>query len=418
MIPRIKSVEITNFKSLSDVRVDLEPFTVFVGTNGSGKSNFIDALAFVQECLADSVEVALNRRGGTMHVINRAKEPKSSSTFGIPTFPGIRLGLTIELEPNVTAEYAFEIDTWLPWSVKPRAGFSIAYESCVLEGPGGRKSEYVVERGQFKTSVPGIKPHISGDNLALRLISGVEEFQPLWWFLHSMRFYSIDPGKLRELQTPDSGLFLKRDGSNSTSVLKRIDEGVRWAEPRHEQLLNKLLSEACQGVRTVATRPVANKETLSFYQDIGLEAPVEFDAMDMSDGTLRVLGLALSVLQPMPQVVGIEEPEATVHPALLEMIMEVLMDASNEKQVLITTHSPEVLDQKELKDSQIRMVYLRKGQTVIAPLSVSTREVVQEGLYSPGELLKMGEIRPDDDAPDISSHGPSSFDETEVDKTV
>ena len=102
MIPRIKSVEISNFKSLSDVRVDLELFTVFVGANASGKSNFIDALAFVQDCLANSVEAALNRRGGWRHVINRAKDITSGSTF-----PGIRFDLTIELTPDVTAEYAF-----------------------------------------------------------------------------------------------------------------------------------------------------------------------------------------------------------------------------------------------------------------------------------------------------------------------
>jgi len=129
MIPRIKSVEITNFKSLADVRVYLEPFTVFVGANGSGKSNFVDALAFIQECLADSVEAAVNRRGGWVHVINRAKDRKSG-----PTFPGLRFSLTIELRPDLTAEYELEIDTWVN---RPSRPFSIAYESCVLKDPGG-----------------------------------------------------------------------------------------------------------------------------------------------------------------------------------------------------------------------------------------------------------------------------------------
>ncbi|MGB6064527.1 MAG: AAA family ATPase [Desulfomonilaceae bacterium] len=412
MVPRIKSVEISNFKSLSDVRVDLEPFTVFVGTNGSGKSNFIDALAFVQECLADSVETALNRRGGWQHVMNRAKDLTSGSTV-----PGIRFSLLIELASDVTAEYTFEIDTWVNHSSRP---FSIAYESCVLQDPSGVTSEFQVGRGEFSKPIPGIKPRISADNLALRVVSGVEEFEPLWEFLYSMRFYDIDPGRLREPQSPDAGMFLKRDGSNAASVLERIrrtKKGI-WDDPPVVQLLTKLLSEVCPGTLGVATRSTDNKETLSFYQDIGLDDPEDFDALDMSDGTLRVLGLALSVLQPLPKVVGIEEPEATVHPALLEMIMEILMGASNEKQVLITTHSPEILDQKELEDSQIRMVYWKKGQTVIAPLSVSTREVVREGLYSPGELLKMDEIRPDEDAPDISSHDPSLFDETEADKAV
>jgi len=188
MIPRIKSVEISNFKSLSDVRVDLEPFTVFVGTNGSGKSNFIDALAFIQECVADSVDVALNRRGGTTHVMNRAKDSVSARGWSSPPF-GIRFHLAIDLQEDVTAEYSFEIgDTWFPGSGKEPRLFSIAHESCVIEGPGRSRFEFLVERGEFKISVPEIKPHISADSLALRVMSGVEEFRPLWWFLYNMSF--------------------------------------------------------------------------------------------------------------------------------------------------------------------------------------------------------------------------------------
>ncbi|MGO9122567.1 MAG: AAA family ATPase [Desulfomonilaceae bacterium] len=405
MIPRIVSVEIENFKSLSHVQVFLEPFTVFVGTNGSGKSNFVDALAFIQECLADSVEAALNRRGGWTHVINRAKYLTSGATF-----PGMRFCLRIQLQPEMTAEYDFEIDTWLPPLSK--RSFSIASESCIIDS-AGLKSEFQASRGDFTTSIPGIKPRISDDNLALRLMSGVEEFEPLWEFLYSMKFYDIDPGKLREPQAPDAGMFLKRDGSNAASVLARMRKGKTgiWEDPEDVQLLTKLLSQVCPGIHGLQTHSVGDKETVSFLQDIGLPDPEDFEALDMSDGTLRALGLLLSVLQPRPKVVGIEEPETSVHPALIEMIMEVLMGASNEKQVLLTTQSPEVLDQKELGDSQIRMLYLEKGQTVIAPLSDSSRDVIRERLYSPGELLKMNEIGPD-------SYGPNSSGETEIDKTV
>ena len=71
MIPRIRLVQIKNYKSLAAVSVELEPFTVFVGPNGSGKSNFFDALAFVQECLSESVELALRHRGGIEMVLGK-----------------------------------------------------------------------------------------------------------------------------------------------------------------------------------------------------------------------------------------------------------------------------------------------------------------------------------------------------------
>jgi predicted ATPase len=116
----------------------------------------------------------------------------------------------------------------------------------------------------------------------------------------------------------------------------------------------------------------------------------------MSDGTLRVLGLLLAVYQPgQHSVVAIEEPEATVHPAVTELLVQVFMDASNERQILLTTHSPDILDQKELEDTQIRVVSLVQSRTQVSPLSDSSRKAIREKLYTPGELLRAGELGPD-----------------------
>jgi predicted ATPase len=135
---------------------------------------------------------------------------------------------------------------------------------------------------------------------------------------------------------------------------------------------------------------------LRFKQDIGLSQPWVFPAVSMSDGTLRALGLLLAIYQPaQPTVVGIEEPEATIHPAIAEVIMQVLLDASNERQVLITTHSPDILDQKELQDCQIRAVIWSKGRTVITNASAADRQAIHEHLYSAGELLRIGELGPE-----------------------
>ena len=110
----------------------------------------------------------------------------------------------------------------------------------------------------------------------------------------------------------------------------------------------------------------------------------------MSDGTLRVLGLLLAVGQPTPSLVGIEEPEATVHPAIIEMIMEVLLDASNEKQVLITAYSPEVLDYKELNESSIRVVVSENGRTVIAPASEADKKIIRSIFIPLGNFYESG----------------------------
>ena len=378
MIPLISRVDIWNYKSLAQVSVGLGPFCVFIGPNGSGKSNFIDALAFVHECLSGSVELAFKNRGGISSVRRKSA--------GHPTHIGIRL--ILDLGDNLCADYSFEI------AARRIEQFSVARERCVVERLMGERHVFEIEDGKFKKEIPGIRPRVSPDRLALFAASATEEFRPVYDFLTAMRLYSIVPGTLRELQEPDSGEFLKPDGSNAAAVLKRIRDENQGDE-RYDRLC-RLLSRVVQGVRKVEYRAVGQRETLQFKQEVGLKHPWTFEALNMSDGTLRALGLLLAVYQPgRPKVVMIEEPEATIHPAATEVIVQVLEAAAQERQVLLTTHSPDILDYKELNDTQIRVVTMDRNATSIAPVSQEGRKAIRERLYTPGELFRLDELNPD-----------------------
>lgn len=378
MIPRVQQVQIRNYKSIAQIAVNLDRFTVLVGPNGAGKSNFIDALAFVQECLSESIELAFKNRGGIAAV--------RRISAGHPTHIGIRL--VLNLGDHQFADYAFEI------AAKPKEKFSVARERCVVEKLMGIRHAFEIEDGKFTTEIPGIRPKVAPDRLALFAASATEEFRPVYDFLTSMRFYSIVPVRLRELQEPDSGDFLKRDGSNAAAVLKRLQDEAS-GNGQYNRLC-RLLSKVVEGVEKVEYKAIGQKETLQFKQDVGLQHPWTFNGLNMSDGTLRVLGLLLAVYQPGPySVIAIEEPEATVNPAVAEVVVEVLMDAAKERQVLLTSHSPDILDYKDLTDTQIRVVSMEHGRTLIAPVSQAGRDAIRERLYTPGELLRSGELTPD-----------------------
>ncbi|MBM4274283.1 MAG: chromosome segregation protein SMC [Deltaproteobacteria bacterium] len=378
MIPHIKQVRIRNYKSIGQLNVRLEPFTVFVGPNGSGKSNFIDALAFVKDCLADSLESAFRKRGGIGAVRRRSA--------GHPT--NIEISIVMDLGDSRLASYSFRISAMF------EKKFSVAFERCKVQGLFEKEHEFKIEEGKFVKEIAGIKPKLSLDRLGLYAASATEGFRHVYDFLTSMRFYSIIPKELRELQESDQGDYLSREGSNAAAILRRLkkDEQSAW---RYKRLCN-LLSKVVQGIDQVEYHPVGQKETIQIKQDVGTKYPWTFDALNMSDGTLRILGLLLAVYQPgFHSVIAIEEPESTVHPAVTEIIIEVLMDASNERQVLITTHSPDILDYKYLQDSQIRIVTMENYSTLIAELSQSSRQAIREHLYTPGELLRSGELTPD-----------------------
>jgi len=378
VIPHIREVRIRNYKCVDQAAVSLEPFTLLVGPNGSGKSNFIDCLAFVQECLAESIELAFKNRGG----INAVRRKSG----GHPTHIGI--GLSLYLHDGGMADYGFEI------AAEKAGGFRVARESCRRRPFMGPEAAFEVVDGEFIKEIAGIRPKVSPDRLALFAASATEEFRPVFDFLTSMRFYSVAPERLRELQDPDPGVYLKRDGSNAAAVLKQVKQ-AGGGNDRYARLC-RLLSRVVKGLSSVEYRPVGQKETLQFRQDVGLAHPWRFDALNMSDGTLRALGLLLAVYQVgKASVVAVEEPEATVHPAVMEVIVDVLVDASNDRQVLVTTHSPDILEHKGIRDSQIRVVTLDQNRTLICPLSEASREAVRSKLYTLGELLRSDELSAD-----------------------
>lgn len=389
-VARLRQVHIRNYKSIGQATVDLRPLTLFVGPNGAGKSNFLDALAFVSDCLNDSPEMAFKNRGGIAAVRRRSG--------GHPTHIGIRL--LMELADNQLADYAFEI------AAQRGEKFSIAREKCVVQEFMGATHSFERRGGEFTTEIPGIRARVAADRLGLFVASATDEFRPLFDFLSSMSFYSIVPSKLRELQLPDAGDLLKRDGSNAAAVLKQIQD----QSPERYSRICSLLSAAVNGIEGASHRSVGQFETVEFRQDVGLKHAWTFDALNVSDGTLRLLGLLLAVYQPgSATVLGIEEPEATVHPAVTEQILEVLQDAARLRQVLVTTHSPDLLDFPELDDDSLRVVTNPRNVTTISPLAETSRAAVHEHLYTSGELMRSGELEGDVEAAEELAHQMTLF---------
>lgn len=377
----IHKVHIKNYKSIANASVDLEKLIILIGPNGAGKSNFIDALSFVQQSLEDSIELGFKNRGGIGAVRRKSG--------GHPTHIGIRLSMV--LKDNIFADYAFEI------AAKPKEQFQVARERCMIKHVLHGEYSFETKGGVFIKEIPGVRARLAPDRLALFAASATDEFRPVYDFLSSMRFYSIVPARLRELQEPDPGDFLKRDGRNAAAVLKRLRE-ISNGNNKYERIC-RLLSKVVEGVEKVEYTSVGQKEALKFKQQVGLKDPWTFDALNMSDGTLRILGLLLAVYQQNQSTfIGIEEPESTVHPAVTELIMQVLVDAANERQVVVTTHSPDILDYKYISHEKLRVVKMKKGSTLIAPVIESSREAIKEHLYTPGELLRNDELLPDENA--------------------
>ena len=374
-VPHVRRVRVRNFKSIADAVVDLGALTVFVGANGAGKSNFTDVLAFVRDALTHSVDLAFKNRAG-IQAVRRI-------SVGHPRNIGV--GLSMSLAGGTSAVYEFEI------GAESDGGFRVLKERCEVRAPFASPTLFETHHGEFVHNVPGIRPKLAADRLALVAVSALEEFSPVFDFLTGMQFYSIVPQRLRSMQEADAGDILADDGRNAPAVLKRLEK----EDPEGYRRVCRLLANVVEGVKSVSHRSLGAMETLEFRQDVGQKTPWRFEAQSMSDGTLRVLGLLLAIYQTGDaSLVSIEEPESTVHPAVADLLLEVFRDAAHDRQILVTTHSPDILDSKHLLPDQVRVVRMERGVTQIGRMSDVDRSTVIDHLYTPGELLRNRELTP------------------------
>jgi predicted ATPase len=273
--PFLKRVRIRDYKSIATVDVELGQLTVLVGRNGSGKSNFLDALRFVADGLQASLDHAIKSRGG-IEAIRRIGAERSRS---------FAIALDVSLPGRQTAVYELEI------AARQKGGFQIARESLRFQAAGDVVlASYEVELGTLvKASLDNMSP-ASTDRLYLVSASGFPQFRAVYDFLVSMGFYNLSPETMREFQTPDAGEILHRDGSNIASVISRLNRD----QPEGAERIRSYLSTITPGIEDVEWISMGPRETLYFTQRFA-SAPEGrgLFAASMSDGTLRALGILL-----------------------------------------------------------------------------------------------------------------------------
>lgn len=379
----VTRVVLKNYKSIAACDVELGDLTFLVGPNGSGKSNFVDALRFVADALRTSLDHAMRERGGISEVRRRSK--------GHPTHFGVRV--EVSLSSGQTGHYAFRI------GARPQGGFEVQTEECFVHPaePLEPSPMFRVRSGAVTSSIKS-PPPAQADRLYLVTASGFPEFRPIFDALSRMGFYNLNPAEIAKPQKPDQGDLLARDGSNIASVVDQMEKRKDPAKIRIEEYLGKVVP----GIRGVTNKGVGGMETLEFRQSVpGDPNPWKFPAASMSDGTLRSLGVLVALLQSpngsgvAVPLVGIEEPEIALHPAASGVLLDALSEASLTTQVVVTSHSADLLDDVRVGTEAILAVMARDGVTFIAPVDDVGRQALYDRLYTAGELLRLDQLMPD-----------------------
>jgi predicted ATPase len=385
MEPVIQTLILKRFRSIPAEAVHFDNPTFLVGRNGSGKSNLRDAIDFLAESMVSPLQAVFDRRGGISVVRNRSS---------VRSYPP-NLGLGVELGPvneeGKGPHYAFEI------RALKNHGFEVLREQCIVYSQRGSEPFWFNRsKNKFDTNVSGLNPALEPAALGLPVVAGEAKFAPVLRTLAAMLSYAIEPAKLREMQDPDSGVGLKSDGSNAASVLQEIARRM----PEDFKRIGELLEAVVPYTKHVRPVKHGNKLALEFIQEWAEGKRLRFESFNMSDGTLRALGLLTAVYQhPAPSLITIEEPEATIHPGALPAVLDLIRHASRFMQVVVTTHSPDLLDATWIEGRHLRVVTWEEGATHVTPVAKGTEEAIAEPIARAGELLRSNALRESPRAP-------------------
>ena len=370
--PFIQKLTLRNFRSIRNETVTFANPLFLVGRNGSGKSNFLRSLAFLSDCMTLPLQAAFSKNGNLWN-------SHGSSSFYTPTIE-IRLDFQQQDPFSYGGHYHLSIE------LSTLGNPEVVMEQCFVFSEHTGSPWFSRTKTYFQTNVLGINPVVNPRSLSLPIVAGSAGFSPLLNALSALRVYTINPNALSEVQEGTGSSYLMGDGSNSVSILLNLARQDVGAIERVRQLLSPIVP----GITTIEPITLANNKLFLLIAQAGEGANgTLLDATAMSDGTLSALGLIIAAIQdPAPSLIAIEEPERNIHPGALEAIADVIKIAAQRTQVVVTTHSPELLDTKWIQPENLRVVEWEKGATHISELGNASVTALRQHLMGAGELLR------------------------------
>jgi predicted ATPase len=348
--PRIEGLWVKNYRALRDLQFDkLTPLTVLLGANGSGKSTVFDVFAFLAECFNDGLRKAWDRRGRFRELRSRDAdgtiliEIKYRERTGRNKTPVITYHLEIDEKtrgPVVSREYL----RWTRGAQRGRPFTFLDYENGfgkVITGDEPEISDSRIDR-----------PLSGPDVLAVSTLGQLAENPrviALRNFITSWHLSYLSASETRGNPTAGAEERLSQTGDNLPNVMQYLSE-------QHPERLEKIFETMQRRVprlEKVTHEILADGRLMLLFKDAPFTTPVL--SKFASDGTLKMLAYLTLLYDPSPpQLIGIEEPENYLHPRLLPELAEECDQAAARAQLLVTTHSPFLID--PLKTRQVWML--------------------------------------------------------------
>ncbi|TVQ16819.1 MAG: DUF2813 domain-containing protein [Leptolyngbya sp. DLM2.Bin15] len=388
----IRQVEIRGFKSIYSAQVELGTVNCFIGANGVGKSNLLEALGVLGAAANGVVDdESLLRRGV------RAGLPRlyKSSFASDRTPPHVTIGATSAANAVYRVSLLNPMESPEPaWSYKTEV-LNDGQTDIVSDGVRNKKN-LNPQAGLAALQLVELSP----DNAAAQLMQRLQDFAIYCPNTPTLR--GVVPDQQSRLPVGLSGGQLA-DGF--ATLRQHLEAQGDPGEDRLEQVLELIdwvadIETTSYGANLLSPKVPRTKQILKFSDRFMQKSRNELTAYDASEGALYVLFTALLCLLPQaPRILAIDNLDQALNPRLLKALISRLADwlghNAPDRQLLFTIHNPAALDGLDLSDPEVRLFTVERnsnGQTVINRLILTPELRELNHQYPLSRLWLMGHL--------------------------
>lgn len=380
----LRKLHIKNFKSYEDQEIIFENLSIIVGANASGKSNIIDVFRFIQHISEYGINNALSLLGGLEYILNsNIGKDKPLSIYLEIEIP--KNGEKMFINP-IKLVYEFEIKAHKRGSgfriVKDIVALSFYVEiennnsivnSVYQSTPSGKIKETIDVLEKEKYSEEEYNKIVESISLSqmITFINSMEDkkelilnkmqfpFAVIFEYAKLIKVYDFDSKLLKKSSMISSKIDLDEDGANIALVIQRI---LQSKDSQYNFLT--LLNNCLPFITNVKVK--ANYDKSIFYSITEKYSSKEFRSNFLSDGTANIIAIIIALyFETNNRIIILEEPERNVHPKLMSKILEMAEETSKNKQIIITTHTPELI-----KNSNINSIlFVRRKKNGFSTIS-------------------------------------------------
>lgn len=366
---KIERIKLQNWKNFKKVNAPLSNRTFIVGPNASGKSNFLDAFRFLRDIGNGHLQDAVKNRGGFSQLVSRSSGKNDH----------------ISIELKIT-------DNHDKWTYVLKIGLPKGKDVYIAGETVVKNHQVIIQRPDENDRADKVRL----TQTYLEQVSANVGFRDIANYFKSFNYLHIIPQMVRHPEAFNGAVFPEAYGQHFLEVIANTPERTRKEMLR--QIENALMAAIplLKELRFVTDKSGRPHMELLYNHWKAQAAPQRED--QFSDGTLRLIGMLWALLES-DSLLLFEEPEMSLNPGIVEKLPAIMHRALKHKnmqqQILVSTHSPDLLLDRSIGGEEVLLLFPAKEETKIISAGEDTqiRSLLEGGIPAADAVMPV--IRPE-----------------------